>query len=1106
MHTGAGISMQHSVLIANRGEIAIRVARACADLRITSVAIYSADDVQSLHVRRADKAMPLPGLGAGAYLDIAAVVKAATDAGCTAVHPGYGFLSESAAFARACSAAGLEFIGPSAEVLQLFGDKASARQAAERSNVPLLRGTAGAVDVAGATAFFETLGGRGMMVKAVAGGGGRGMREVHHQKDIAEAHTRASAEALGAFGLGDVYCEELIADARHIEVQVLGDGNGNVMHFGERECSLQRRRQKVVEVAPSPSLNEDLRQSIIGAALRMARMSNYRGLGTFEFLVDRQAPGRFIFIETNPRVQVEHTVTEEAFGVDLVQAQIKTCLGSSLEEALGGRFEASPLGYAVQLRVNMESMQADGSVAPAAGQITAYDMPSGPGVRVDGFGYVGYRTSTSFDSLLAKIVVHSRSPDFCDAVEKARRALSELRIEGVKTNAPYLGAILAVPEVATNDISTSWLDRNAAELIDAATRIGQAAADGAPHAAAEKPQTAIEAPTGTLMVSSPMQGVLLEVNVRAGDQVHAGQQVAVLEAMKMQHVIDASSSGVVHSVVAERGAVVLEAGPLVFIEPSGGAQEVTHRQLQVDVSFIRDDLAQVQAAHALTQDEHRAQAVAKRHANGYLTARENIAEVVDPGSFVEYGGLAFAAQRGRHSIEHLRAASPADGIVCGTATVNASEFGAEESSAFIAAYDYTVFAGTQGYFNHKKQDRIFELAARQERPMILYAEGGGGRPGDTDKSSLKVASLDIPTFKAFATLSGLVPVVGVANGRCFAGNAALLGCCDTIIATRSANIGLGGPAMIEGGGLGVYAPEEVGPVSVQVPSGVVDVLVDNERQAAAVVRKYLSFFQGRLKHWECADQRLLRHCVPENRLRAYDIRKLIETLVDSESVLELRKDFGRAMVTALVRIEGRPMGLIANNPMHIGGAIDADAADKAARFIALCDAHGLPVLSLCDTPGFMVGPEAEKTAQVRRVSRMFVNTATMSVPIVMVVLRKGYGLGALAMSGGNFQDTAMSVAWPTGEFGGMGLEGAVRLGYRKELEAISDPAQRDAEYQRRVALAYEHGKALNMAALVEIDDVIDPAATRQHIESAMRSAINERTRRSGRKRSHVETW
>jgi acetyl-CoA carboxylase carboxyltransferase component len=316
---------------------------------------------------------------------------------------------------------------------------------------------------------------------------------------------------------------------------------------------------------------------------------------------------------------------------------------------------------------------------------------------------------------------------------------------------------------------------------------------------------------------------------------------------------------------------------------------------------------------------------------------------------------------------------------------------------------------------------------------------------------------------------------------------------------------MGGPAMIEGGGLGVFRPEEIGPMDVQVPNGVVDVPVKDEVEAVKAAAQYLSYFQGPVANWECDDQRRLRTVIPENRLRVYDIRKLIETLADNGSVLELRRSFGLAMVTAFARIEGRPVGIIANNPLHLSGAIDSYAADKAARFMQLCDAFDIPLVFLCDTPGIMVGPDVEKTGLVRHASRMFVVGASISVPFMTIVIRKSYGLGAQAMAGGSHKSPIFTTSWPTGEFGGMGLEGAVKLGQRRELEAIEDPLTRKAEFDRLVARAYERGKAINSASHFEIDDVIDPADTRRWIMTALRSAPPP-AQREGKKRPCVDTW
>jgi acetyl-CoA carboxylase carboxyltransferase component len=500
----------------------------------------------------------------------------------------------------------------------------------------------------------------------------------------------------------------------------------------------------------------------------------------------------------------------------------------------------------------------------------------------------------------------------------------------------------------------------------------------------------------------------------------------------------------------------------------------------------RADLAEVLRRHEIGLDAARPDAVRRRRDTGHRTVRENVADLCE--TFTEYGALTVAAQRARRPMEELIEKTPADGLVAGVGDVNGRP-------AVVLAYDYTVLAGTQGAMNHYKKDRMLELADRRRLPVVLFAEGGGGRPGDTDTTS--ISGLDTMAFHLFARLSGQVPLIGIASGRCFAGNAALLGCCDVVIATGDANIGMGGPAMIEGGGLGVFAPEEVGPMSVQVPNGVVDIPVADEAEAVRVARRYLGYFQGPAAGWECAGQEALREIVPSDRKRVYDVRAVIETIADTGSVLELRRAFGAGIVTALARIEGVPVGLVANSPAHLGGAIDADGADKASRFMKLCDAFGLPLVSLCDTPGFMVGPDAERTATVRHFSRMFVTGANLGVPLITVILRKAYGLGAQAMAGGSLKVPVATVAWPTGELGGMGLEGAVRLGYRRELAEAEDP---DALFDELVARSYERGKALSAATVYEIDDVIDPADTRHWITTALRD-VPRRERRIP-----LDTW
>lgn len=1093
------------VLIANRGEIAIRITSAIAELDMVSVAVFAEDDAGALHVRKADESYALQGKGVAAYLDIPQIIEAAKQHGCDAIHPGYGFLSESRELAQACLDAGIVFVGPTPETLDALGDKAKARDLAIKHDIPLPQGSKNQVTLAEANAFYASLGSNAaIMIKAIAGGGGRGMRPVTQADQLDDAFARCQSEALASFGNDAVYVEQLIQAPRHIEIQIIGDGQGNVVHLGERECSLQRRQQKVIEIAPSPSLKQTTRDAICAAAVKLASALNYRGLGTFEFLLDAQ--DNFFFMEANPRVQVEHTITEAITGVDLVQSQLKVAGGESLTELnLIQNTVPTPKGFAIQLRINTEQQKVDGTVIPTSGKLTHFEMPSGPGVRVDSCGFSGFVTSPYYDSLLAKLIVYSTGNDYSKAVRKAQRTLRECHISGVETNISFLQSLLNQPCVQENQVSTQYIDQNLETLLntDDYHHPLYIEAQGDHPSQGQSNQSVNDLAEGESPVIAPMQSVVVEMTAAQGGMVLKGQQIAVLEAMKMEHIITAPVSGKVTQVFAQTGTAAFEGDVLAVIEVSDELGQSTTEEAQFDIEYIRPDLEELLDRKFKTKDEARPKAVEKRHARGGRMARENIDDLLDDGSFLEYGSLALAAQRRRRSQEELIELSPADGLVAGTGSINGQYFSEENSRCMVMSYDYTVFAGTQGVMNHKKTDRMLRLANAQKLPVVFFTEGGGGRPGDTDYPV--VAGLDLDTWSSMATLSGLVPLVGIVNGRCFAGNAALLGCTDVIIATENSNVGMAGPAMIEGGGLGVYAPEEVGDSQVHSTNGVIDILVKDETEAVAMAKKYISYFQGSIEGWEQHDPKLLRHCIPENRLRSYDIRQVIEYTADVDSVLELRKEFGHGIITAFIRIEGRPFGVIANNSKHLGGAIDSPAADKAARFIKLCDAFDIPLISLCDTPGFMVGPEAEKNAQVRHFSRMFVTAANMTIPQFTIVLRKGYGLGAMAMAGGGFHAGVFTMSWPTGEFGAMGLEGAVRLGFKKELAAIEDPAEQKALFDKLVNKSYELGKATSMAATLELDEVIDPADTRQCILRGLKSSAPAEPR-NGKKLRFVDTW
>ena len=1063
--------MPESVFVANRGEVALRIVRAARELGLDVVVAVTRAEVDSLAARLATAVHVLPGEGAAAYLDADALVAGATEHGCTLLHPGYGFLSESPALARACADAGVTFVGPDASLLELFGDKGSARSAAQEAGVPVLPATDVGVTREQAEAFAREQEPAGVMIKAAAGGGGRGMRAVPSGEQLGEAWERARSEAERGFGSGALFAELYVERARHIEVQVIGDGD-KITHLGERDCTVQRRFQKIVEVAPAPGLPDEVRADLHAAARRLLSGRGYRGLATVEFLVDADDPTRWWFIEVNPRLQVEHPVTEFVTGVDLVLTQLRLALGGTLTD-LGLASPPRVVGAAVELRVAAERTGSNGEVLPASGVVSALALPAGPGVRVDTHLVEGTRVDGSFDSLVAKIITHSQEGQ-AGALSKARWALDECTVGGLDTNLATLRELLAHADLPTWSVTTTWFD-----------------SAGLTRSAGPSDLTDGE-------ILAEMSGTVIAVLVEEGQDVAAGTPLVIIEAMKMEHLVPAPASGEVTAVQASAGASVTAGDLIARLRPSADQSAAGVAEDGPDLDSERPDLTRLLERRARLMDDARPGAVAKRHARGQRTARENIADLVDEGSFVEYGGFAVAAQRARRTEEDLIANTPADGIITGIGRVTAAP--AEDTRCAVLAYDYTVLAGTQGYLNHKKTDRMLELAEQQRLPVVLFAEGGGGRPGDTDTTV--VSGLDVPTFATMGRLSGQVPTIGIAAGRCFAGNAALLGCCDVVIATRDSTIGMGGPAMIEGGGLGLYSPDEVGPIDVQSGNGVVDVVVADEAEAVAVARRYLGYFQGVQPEWAAVDQRALRHVVPENRVRAYDIHAAIEALSDEGSVLELRAGFARGVVTCLVRIEGRPMGLVANNPRHLGGAIDAPAADKLARFLQLCDAHGLPVVSLCDTPGFMVGPDHERTATVRHFARLFVIGAHLRVPIVTVVLRKAYGLGAQAMAAGGFHRPAATLAWPTGEVGGMGLEGAVRLGFRRELEAIADPAERRELEEKLLADMYERGRAVNAAAAVELDDVIDPADTRRWIltaAAATPAAVDRSTR-------YIDTW
>ncbi|KAN0063562.1 hypothetical protein ACQY0O_004010 [Thecaphora frezii] len=1123
------------VLIANRSEIALRLLRSYALHRsppIETVVIYTDDDCNSLHVREADVAVPLPGHGPKAYLDAPRIVDIAKHHHCWAVAPGYGFLSEDASFVRLLEEKGIVFLGPTSDQLRRLGDKVEARALARQLEVPILEASEGSES--GSVSSLEAIqrfarqlsAGSKVILKAAAGGGGRGIRVVELGPDSAanDASIESNFNACqreGRLSFGDdrIYAERFLASAKHVEVQILGDGHGAACHFWDRECSLQRRNQKLVEIAPSPSISERLREDLIESALTMARHLRYRSLATFEFLISHD--GSFYFMEANPRIQVEHTVTEQITGYDLAALQLRIGLGQSIEQLGLAQGPPRPRTTSIQLRINAESIQPEGTARPEVGELTALQLPTGPNVRVDTAAhgpshlYGRYSVSPLFDSLLAKVIV--TAPDYPSALRLAERALEATEVCGCKTNRQLLRALVQHPVVRTSEATTSTVQDLYEELYRVATEWQQREEEAAgarrqaSDADAADVQRQAPPPNGTEAVAVPITGALVELKVSAGNSVVAGAELGIIEAMKMEHVVRAARAGRIHTILAKQGATVAAGQTLLFLEPADGsdpadgATTLAAAATEEELEAVRPELRELQERRHTSADAFRTSAVQKRRAKGYLSPREVLALLIDRGSMREYGDLVVAAQRRRHSLQHLVERTQGDGIITGWATV-------DSRAVAVAMGDYLVLAGTQGYFHHVKLDRLFEsvLENAEPHPLVLFAEGGGGRPGDTDVAV--VAGLNTPSFGLLAKIRARgIPTVGVANGYVFAGNAALLGVCDVVIATRGGDrtlaetgrrgvtsIGMGGAAMIEGGGLGRFTSDEIGPAEVHWRNGGIDVLVDTEAEAVEATKKVLSFFtRPRLERgaWRCsADQRLLRLVVPDaqHRKRSYDMYALLDVALDDGSFLELGRGWGSSVITGLARIEGRTVGIVASQSSSpLSGAIDGSSALKTTRFVRYLARVGVShIVTMCDTPGFMVGPQAEAAATAGGSFRIFGDLfaafeefQTRGGKVVGMVVRNAYGLGAQALLGGSTRN-ATCVAWPTAAFGAMGLEGAVRLGRKAQLEKLEEP-ERSKREKEWIEQLYHSGRGVGMAMAAEIDTVIDPCETRAWVASVL---------------------
>lgn len=1094
------------VMIANRGEIAIRIARACAELGLETVAVYPEDDASSLHVRKADSAVVIPGRGVSAYLDGPSIVAAARAAGCDAIHPGYGFVSESADFARLCGDAGLTFVGSSPDVLRTFGDKVRAIAAAKQAGIPIVAGSHGPASFDVAAALVNSLApGKAMMVKAVAGGGGRGMRVVNDIRDLKKTWDSCAAEALAAFGKPDLYVEEYISRARHIELQVAGDLHGNVVHLFERECSVQRRHQKIIEIAPSPWLDRDLRDKLAADAVRLAKAADYVGVGTVEFLVEIDergaSTGRYFFIELNPRLQVEHTVTEEVLNVDIVRAQLRIARGDSLNDIGLASPEREPRGFAIQLRVNTEVFAPDGSVRPTGGTLTAFNPPSGKGVRIESAGYAGASIHHGFDSLLAKVIVFAPDLTFRELTTRAYRSLSEFQIGGVDTNLSMLQYLVRSDDFIAGLVDTGYVDRHAGSLAATATtsdhpRLHPPFSRGNDQPATDRGEEAILASyPGCNAFRAPMGGTLIALHVSDGETLRAGQGVGVVEAMKMENMLSMTWPGRVERILVRAGDSI-QAGDILFLaSPSeSGAGEALDAAASTDSSraLVEDLLDRKRTL----LDESRTDAMAKLKMRGTLSARARIATLCDDDSFQELGGLVRA--------EYAADNAPADGMILGTGRIDGRP-------VVLIAQDFSVFGGSAGHLGSAKLDRAATIALQSGIPLIMILDGGGHRIQDGQNSRHYASGAGI-IMQELAHLSGWAPIVGAVLGFGFAGNTNFTSFADLVVMVRQrSTMGIAGPALVKVATGETITAEKLGGADVQVDqNGLADVGVDSENAAFETIRKFLSYLPsnarglppvvrpGSVRPEEERAEALL-DIVPTNNRQSYDVRRIIDLVADEGSVYELKPSFAQNIITCFARLDGRSVGFIANQSLVLGGMLDAAACEKGAHFIAMCDAFGLPIVYLIDVPGVAVGSAAEKSMLGRRSAKLIYEIGRATVPRVSIVLRKGYGMGYVAMGGGRSFEPDASFAWPTAEICAMSIEGAVDVAYRKDYEAAPDPKARRQEIidEMRANVG-----AIQAAEGFGIDDLIDPRTTRSRlIEVLARVPTRRVTRRPPKFRS-----
>jgi acetyl/propionyl-CoA carboxylase alpha subunit/acetyl-CoA carboxylase carboxyltransferase component len=1104
------------VLIANRGEIAIRIARAAAALGMESVSVHAPADALSLHTRVTDETRQI-GAGADpvkAYLDIDAIIEAARETACDCVHPGYGFLAENAEFARRCLAEELVFVGPSPEALALFGDKVAARELAKREGVPIIPGSG--TKLAGAEAAAEIAGELGypVMLKAAAGGGGRGMRRVDSGAEIAAAFASAQREAEGAFGDGSIFIEKLIERPRHIEVQVLADQSGEVAHLFERDCSVQLRNQKLIEIAPAPNLDDELRQRILDDALRLAKAGGLVNAATIEFLV---APnlGVHFFIECNPRIQVEHTVTEEVTGIDLVEAQFRIAGGERLAELGIVRQTdiAAPRRFAVQARV----------LATGAGTITAYREPAGRGVRVDSCGYLGLAPPPQFDPMCAKVIGVSNSTGSLEsALERTSRALADFQIGGLPTNLAALRAILDAPEVRAGDARTSLLADHPAllaaaeaaptpasprSLLDAqAAALGGSSPRIPSSLQSLQAAASLEVRDGEAGVECPMAGSVVELTAAPGTEVAAGDVLMVVSAMKMETAVTAPCAGVVAELApVEIGGAVAAGQIVATITPSHGAGP-TRTHGEDTWAPLLDEVATLQAiAHARFAPGSTDPGVVRQRSRGKLTCRERIDLLLDPGTFHEIGSVAgFASYDDEGRIAEFTPSNHIGGwgrIDGRTAVVCADDFTSrgghadgsiggksghlDRLSLEFQCPSIRLLDGSSGGGSVAamvpRQQAAGESAAKESSGAITAGRprvsGGGGSflPGHLGSSMFAEQLASVPVVNML-----LGSVVGIGAAKAVLGH-------FSVMVRDIAQLFVAGPPVVSHAMGYDITKEDLGDWRVHCRNGSVDNLAESEEEAAAMTRRFLSYLPTSV--WEAppvvassdpADRREdeLFTLVPRKRTTTFDMRRAIRLMADKDSFFEIGSLWGTDQIAGFVRFAGHPMGVIASDSRHVnGGALTADGCDKLRRHIDLCDVFHLPILNLVDNPGFAVGLEHEMTGTIRKGGEWMIASAQAAVPIFTVIMRRSFGV-----AGNNFATPRSGVharvAWPAADVGGIPPEGGIEAAYKRQLAEAADPAALRAEINARIESARG---PLGPLTRFNMEEMIDPRDTRRWV-------------------------